>query len=129
MRPWLSVEFNGVKLEQDLRLYVPFQNYGQTPAVNVKVRALASFDRITEGILRSKEYTPGIGMVVPNGRRNIALDLAADSRSRLASGESYLWLGILIEYSYTKGKRGEYGLIGEYNFAKGHDKTDSEWSK
>jgi hypothetical protein len=115
-------------INEELRVHIPFKNFGQTPALNVKVRARASFDRITEEILRSKEYTPGVSMIVPDGARGITIDLSPDARPRLVNGE-YLWLGIIIEYQYGKDEQGEYGLIGEYSFTKGHDRTDIEWSK
>jgi hypothetical protein len=129
MRPWLSVELGNIKIDQDLRVWVPFKNYGQTSAMNVRARATASFDHITKEILTKREYTPGIAMIVPNGSRGISLDLAPESRQKMASGTHYLWLGILIEYEFGKNGKGEYGLIGEYNFARGHDRTESEWSK
>jgi hypothetical protein len=108
--------------------YIPYKNYGQTPALNLKVTR-ASFQQITKEILEAKEYTTGTGIVVPNGDRGLAIDINEEGQKKILAGNEYLWIGILIEYEFGKNEKGEYCLIGEYNFKTQHDRTSSEWAK
>jgi hypothetical protein len=95
----------------------------------VKVRTRASSQQITKEILEAKEYTPGNSVLVPDGTRGVSIDITEAGRKAILAEGIYLWLGILIEYDYAKNGKGEYGLIGEYNFQTHHDRTNLEWAK
>jgi len=130
LRPWLAIEHAGVGFEpENNRVYVRYKNYGQTPATNVRARALASFIEVTEELVKNREYTPGISTLVPDASRVVTFDMKESVRDKLLSKESYMWVGIFVEYAYGKDQRGEYMMIGEYNFIAGHDKTHVEWTR
>ena len=104
LRPWVGID--DVRLREEGYVALLIKNTGSIAAKIVRAQRVFSHTMITQEQLRSGVDIPGNFVIIPKIDKTIRM-----------SNESgtYPYIGILIQYEYPKNKRGEYGLVVQYN--------------
>lgn len=104
LRPWLDIS-DISRNEKGGYVQVVVTNTGNIAAKLVRTQQSLSSSPITEDQLRSGKDITNRVVILPDGKKDIAL----------AQSLSYQYLGVLVQYEYAKNKHGESGLMVKYN--------------
>ena len=131
-RPWLGATTAITIKRNPLQLIFHYKNYGKFPANNVKEKHLFSSEMLSkeEYQTRLAERTvPHTSIVLPDQEADLTIGGIPEQISNRFSNSESIFLAIIIDYTFSENKKGQYGVIFEYLHSDSIFTVRKEWAE
>ncbi len=130
-RPWLGATTMMTHVIGPPRLVFHFKNYGKIPATHIKERHVFLQSQPQKKDIQ--DYNDEViysSVLSPDQSADFIINIVSqDVLDSLAKGQSPLYIGIRIDYIFDTDKKGQYGVIFEYDFNGKRFLVKEEWSE